>query len=558
LSTEFPGHRPDDPSQVPVDFPVNWPEDPLGTMRGDLMDDIVSSEPGLDALVGLLTSDATPEELTSEQTALTMFRAHRPPVIPLPELGTDAPAAPGVVAPGAPEAPGGFGPPAFDPSAYAPPVLDPPAYTRPVFGPSAYTSPAYGPPGAGEPGYGPPGAGEPGYGLPGAGEPGYGPPMPGEPAYGPPAVGTPGVRESAYGPPMPEAAFGLPPVGAPGVGAVPGDTREIGPPGFGAPGFEAPDPWASAPSAPAGHGPVAPVLPGPGAPVLPGPGAPGSRRPGRGRRVGLMAAAVTLAAAAGFAVAAYTESLPAPLQHAAFQAFGFVGVPSGHHSAPGASASHSPGHGRHGSHQPGPSQPGASASPQPSASGAAPAGLRLSITSSSARIPAGEDDTFTGQLSTHAGPVANVGLTLLERVAGQPNWVLAGNATTGSNGSGAVTATDLTRNAAFRLRSADGALSRPVVVIVAPPVTASLSAGSGAHTATVGVSSPLANPGDRVMLQIKSGATWMSVQTVRLNNGDQASFLIRIRPKLRMYRVVLLPTALHGISVSNTVTSAPR
>lgn len=508
MSTEFPGHRPDDPNQVPGDLPSNFPEDPLGHMHGDLMDDIVSSEPGLDALVGLLTSDATGEELTSEQTALAMFRAHQLPVIPLPGLGADASAAPGVVAPGTP---GGYGPPAFDPSEYRPPAFDP----------SAYGPPAYGPP-----------------------------------AYGPPAVGTPGVGELGFGPPMPgEPAYGPLGVGMPGVGTAPGDTREIGPPGFGPPGFGPPgfgppDPWASAPSAPPS---------GPGAPALPGPGMPESRRPGRGRRAGLMAAAVTLAAAAGFAVAAYTESLPMPLQQAAFQAFGFAGVPSAHHSAPGATASHSPGHGRrHGSHQPGQSQqPGASASPQPSAS-ATPAGLSLSITSSSGRITAGEDDTFTGQLTSHAGPVANVSLTLLERVAGQPNWVLAGNATTGSSGSGAVTATDLTRNAAFRLRSADGALSRPVVVIVTPPVTASLGAGSGAHSATVGVSSPLANPGDRVALQMKSGATWVSVQMARLNSGDQASFLIRIRPKLRMYRVVLLPTALHGISVSNAVAVPPR
>jgi hypothetical protein len=188
-----------------------------------------------------------------------------------------------------------------------------------------------------------------------------------------------------------------------------------------------------------------------------------------------------------------------------------------------------------------------------------PAGqLSLSITSSSGRIMAGEDETFTGNLTSHSGPVAGVSLTLQERVAGQPGWVLAGSASTGSNGSAAITATDLTRNAAFRLRGSDGALSRPVVVIVAPPVTASVGAHSGAKTATVGASSPLATPRDTVVLQIRSGATWMSVQMARLNGADQASFLVRVRPKLRIYRVVLLPTALHGISVSNAVTVPSR
>ena len=115
------------------------------------------------------------------------------------------------------------------------------------------------------------------------------------------------------------------------------------------------------------------------------------------RRVGLMAAAVTLAAAAGFAVAAYTEALPAPLQQAAYHALGFAGVPAAHHSAPSAAASHAPGNARgHGpSPKPGPS---ASASPQPSSS--APVSLTgqasLSLTVASGRIVAGRSDTFTG------------------------------------------------------------------------------------------------------------------------------------------------------------------
>ena len=55
----------------------------------------------------------------------------------------------------------------------------------------------------------------------------------------------------------------------------------------------------------------------------------GSRRPTG--RAGLMAAAVTLAAAAGFAVAAYTAALPTPLQQAAYQMLRFAGVPAAHH-----------------------------------------------------------------------------------------------------------------------------------------------------------------------------------------------------------------------------------
>ena len=82
---------------------------------------------------------------------------------------------------------------------------------------------------------------------------------------------------------------------------------------------------------------------------------PACQRPERGRprgscwparRAGLMAAAVTLAAAAGFAVAAYTAALPTPLQQAAYQMLRFAGVPAAHHSKPAATSPSPPGNTR--------------------------------------------------------------------------------------------------------------------------------------------------------------------------------------------------------------------
>jgi hypothetical protein len=405
---------------VSAEFPGREPDDLPGAIPGDLLGDITASEPGLDALLGMLAADPTPDELAGETTALAMFRANRHPVTPVPGLN------------------------------------------------------------------------EPGRGVPAVPGPG-GPPIP--------------------GPRMPGAPVPEPP--APGGPAIP-------------------------------------------APRIPGP-RPSSRR---GRRAGLMAAAVTLAAAAGFVVAAYTESLPAPLQQAAYHALGFVGVPAAGHSTPSAAASHPPGSARgHGSsHQPGQSpQPGAPGSPQPGASGPAPASGQagLSITAASGRIVAGGNDTFTGQLTGPSGAVASASLSLLERAAAQGTWSLAGTATTSSSGSAVVSVSDLTTNAVFRLKGPDGALSRPVLVIVQPTVSARVSSSS-AHGVMVTADSPLAVPGDTVVLQIQFGARWLNVQKSNLNRAGQAGFPVRLKARKSVYRVVLLPTAAHGISVSNTVTVSPR
>jgi hypothetical protein len=416
LNADFPGHQPDDvPSAIP----------------GDLLGDIAASEPGLDALLGMLTSGPTPDELAGETAALAMFRTNRQPAI------ANVPGMPG---PGAPPIPG--------------------------------------------------------------------PRMPGAPVSGVPVSGAP--------------VSGAPVSGAPVSGA-----------------------------------------PVPGGPAIPAPRIPGPRPSSRrGRRVRLMAAAVTLAAAAGFVVAAYTEALPAPLQRAAYHALGFVGVPAAGHSTPSAAASGVPGPARgHGStskprHSP---QPGAPASPQPRASSPAPASGQagLSITAASGQIVAGRNDTFAGHLTGPSGAVAGARLSLLERAAGQRTWSLAGTATTSKSGSAVVSVSDLTTNAVFRLNGPDGAVSEPVLVIVLPPVSVRVSSSS-AHGVVVAADSPLAAPGDTVVLQVQFGSRWLNVQKAQLNRARQAGFPVRSRARKSVYQVVLLPTAAHGMSVSNRVNVVPH
>jgi hypothetical protein len=416
---DFPGNRSGAvpaplPGDLLGDYPDDYRDDRSGAdpLPGDLLDDIASSEPGLDMLLSVLAAEPTPDELAGESAALTMFRSGRSSAAAVP------------------------GPPAPEPSASGP---------RP----------------------------------------------PGPHASRPHA---PGRRASS--------------------------PRELSRPAAG---------WRSRPA----------------------------------RR---LAAAVTLAAAAGFAVAAYTEALPAPLQHVAYGALGFAGVPDSHHSGSATTSSNQTGPGRaHGGSQaPGGAGPSASASPQPgvssSASGPPPAAgpEALSVTTASSRIVAGGSETFTGQLTHQGRPVAGARLSLQERAAGQPSWRPVGSATTGADGKAVVTVARLTRNAGFRLVGPGRELSQPVLVIVVPPVSASVTGGPAGKSDVLTASSPLASPGNAVVLQIWTGVRWRNVQVSSLNAARQVMFLIRAPAKSREYRMVLLPTIAHGMSVSKTVTVPPR
>jgi hypothetical protein len=290
-----------------------------------------------------------------------------------------------------------------------------------------------------------------------------------------------------------------------------------------------------------------------------------ARRAGRrrGHRARFIAAAVTLAAA-GFAVAAYTEALPAPLQQAAYHALGFAGVPSAHHHpAPAAAASSSPT--RTGSHGAAPSPSGSrhasapASRPSTSSQTPGPGQAALSITVASGRVVAGQSVTCTGRLTDRAGGVPGATLNLLERAAGQPGWQPAGTAATGSNGEAVLTVTDLTTNAAFRLKGPDATLSGPVLVIVVPPIRASVGK-PGRASDMITASSPLASAGDTVVLQVLAAGHWQSTQKAHLNAARQAGFAVPVTAlaRQREYRVVLLPTAAHAMSVSNAVMISLR
>jgi hypothetical protein len=301
------------------------------------------------------------------------------------------------------------------------------------------------------------------------------------------------------------------------------------------------------------------LTPGPQTAFTPGPRAPApdpSRWPAR--RARRLTAVVALAAAAGLIVTAYAAALPRPLQNAAYHVLGFAGVPHNRPARPSAPAAGSPAPSpAHGSPPAATARPRstAPASPQPSSASPRPGSgpAILTVTIASRHLPSGANEVFVGTLTDHGQAVAGASLTLQERTAHQPTWSVAGQAMTGQNGRAEVTVPDLTASAAFRLTGPGGILSQPVLVIAVPQVAATVSPGRRGQPETVIATSPLADPGDTVVLQVLSSLAWKAVQTSKLDGDRQAQFMLRAGLRPSAYRVVLLPTGVHGFSVSNTI-----
>ncbi len=173
-------------------------------------------------------------------------------------------------------------------------------------------------------------------------------------------------------------------------------------------------------------------------------------------------------------------------------------------------------------------------------------------------IVAGGSDSMTGLLTDEqGGAVAGQQLTLLERAAGSTTWQPAGQAATGPGGSAVLTVQDLTANAWFRLDGPDGTQSRPVLVIAVPPVSVTVAAGQPPGDDTLTASSPLADPADLAVLQVRVGVRWLSVRSQQLGPAGQAAFVVKIRLFRQVFRVALAATVTQGASASGSVVIPP-
>jgi hypothetical protein len=288
----------------------------------------------------------------------------------------------------------------------------------------------------------------------------------------------------------------------------------------------------------------------------------------------------------GFASAAYAAVLPAPVQHAAYVAFHWAGVPDGHHARPtsssgGSSSVTTPtaGHssGRKGSHpkpsgsvsgshspngktsgKPGSSPaPSASSSPGSTPPATGPVVLTLSAPDGTA-IPAGSSATIDGQLTVGGKADAGVFVRLMERLAGHVVWVRVARAETNAQGDVALTSPDLTRNAWFRLAYATTARSAQVEVMVVPGLTTSLRLGPKGIKDYLTVSATFAQTGDVVLLQVLKNGSWVTLQRHELTaTGGTVFAFSATKRQNELVQAVLLATKLHAGTTSAPVTVPP-
>lgn len=277
------------------------------------------------------------------------------------------------------------------------------------------------------------------------------------------------------------------------------------------------------------------------------------------------------AAVVAFAIAAYAEALPGPVQHVAYRVLGFAGVPDApHHSA--ATAAHRPPAHHHPvpggatatgpapSHRPtgSSSSPRPSASPRPTKKAKVPGGpVALTLTTTDTKIAAGAAVVFTGTVTERGRGVPGVPVGLFEHAARQPGHRLVATATTGSGGQAALRVADLTANAKFWLVGPQHHRSKPVRVVVIPTVSVSVTSGPRGRAVVLTVSSRGAGKDDAVVLQAQRGGFWHNLRVRMLNGNGVARFPLRRHAATRLYRVVMIATAAHGRAVSNQVPVAP-
>jgi len=183
----------------------------------------------------------------------------------------------------------------------------------------------------------------------------------------------------------------------------------------------------------------------------------------------------------------------------------------------------------------------------------------LSAFAASGRIAAGSDAVIDGRLTRSGSGVPGVTVTLVERLAGQPGWHVAGTALTTAAGNVAVTVRALTENTVFGLTAPGVVPSGGVVVIVIPQIVSSLAVGPGGVLDNLVVSTQDADTGNLVVLEVQAtNGSWRYLRSRELDASGQASFTLSgTRLSGREVRVVLLGTIRHGAAIASPVTVPP-
>lgn len=177
------------------------------------------------------------------------------------------------------------------------------------------------------------------------------------------------------------------------------------------------------------------------------------------------AGAVLVIVAVGVFAAAYTQTLPAPVQDLVHTVFAPLGVPD---ARPGRlPAGLVPATGSTGVTI---ATPGKTAGPPRRTPSPRPGGDYLvTVAVSRARGPSGGTVTFSGRITSRGRAAAQVRVRLYERLAGSTQFQLVATGLTGPRGGFRLPSPPLTATAVFRVVGPDSAHSVAVRVVVADP-----------------------------------------------------------------------------------------
>lgn len=331
-----------------------------------------------------------------------------------------------------------------------------------------------------------------------------------------------------------------------------------------------------------------------------------SSAPGRRRRVvrflgaGVTSVALVGVVGGGVAAAAYTRSLPAPVQDVMHDVLGPIGVPASHKAPSHPRRTVAGGDGSHhssaspiavtgaGSPTTAPSgsattSPGTSASPKPSGSSspspttsATPsASLSASPTSTPTPTitptptptgPVGDPSTWSitaavssqvvhvhdsvgisGTLYDAAGqPVPNHRVVVRVHQAGATGWQRAAVRRTDANGAIRGRLDDLTVNTIVVLGAGHEVHSSPVHIVVRPTLSASATPSSDGTSYIVTVTADGGQAGDVIDLLKHTASGWEQVGEATLDSSETATFSVPAPKRQRGYVLRLPATKVHG------------
>jgi hypothetical protein len=332
------------------------------------------------------------------------------------------------------------------------------------------------------------------------------------------------------------------------------------------------------------------------------------RRRGIVRFLGTGMTSVALAGVVGggVAAAAYTKSLPEPVQQFFHGVLGPIGVPApppdnnkggGHKSdhsdhtiaagtaspasqvgspppaAPDASTSPHPSarpspadhHVAPPALQPSPSvtvSPQLSASPSPSTtaspSPAGPAGdpstWTMTASASQQHVQVHHGVQISGVLLDAAGqPVADHRVVVRVHIPGTPGWQQAAIRNTAADGSVQAFLGDLTANRVIVLGAGDGVHSSPLRIVVHPALSVSVAPSSDGTSFVVTVSADGGDPGDLVTVLKHAPQGWQQVGQAQLDGSSSASFAVPAPRHHKRFVVRLRATRTHGFAAARFV-----